>query len=308
MRVSGKMLLRRTAAWAAVFAALLLFFHHFSPAQAEAPADAEIRLTVMTPDGPVETTMAEYLPLAVAAEMPVSFGLEALKAQAVAARSFVLYGTRHGGADVCTDSACCLACRTEDELRALWGDDYDECLAAVQAAAAATDGQVLTYQGQIIEAAFHASSAGCTESSAEVWTALPYLVSVPSPETEENTPGLVSDAVFSPEELAERLGLTSEDQPAAWLSGTERDDAGRVRYLRIAGQSLSGSFVRQALGLRSTDFTLRYDNGVFVFTAAGWGHGVGMSQEGAKLLAAEGWSYADILAHYYPGTELGTVG
>ena len=111
-------------------------------------------------------------------------------------------------------------------------------------------------------------------------------------------------AVFTPAELADRLGLADAGAPETWLTGVERDDAGRVKYLRIAGQALSGAFVRSALGLRSTDFLVRYDDGVFVFTVAGYGHGVGMSQTGAKLLAAEGWTYGEILAHYYPGTEL----
>ena len=302
MRISLRLILRRAAVWAAVFAALLLFFRHFAPARAL--ADERTTLTVLTEDGPIPMTMAEYLPRAVAAEMPASYGQEALKAQAVAARSYVLSGKRHADADVCTDHGCCLAYHSEDELRALWGEDYDGNMALVRAAVTATDGQVLTYQGEIIEAAFHASSAGRTESSAAVWSALPYLVSVPSPETEENVPGLLSSAVFTPEELSARLGLSVDEPPDTWLSGTEADEAGRVRYLRIGSQTLSGGFVRQALGLRSTDFTASFDGESFVFTAAGYGHGVGMSQEGARLLASDGWSYDEILAHYYPGTEL----
>ena len=207
MRISLRLILRRAAVWAAVFAALLLFFRHFAPARAL--ADERTTLTVLTEDGPIPMTMAEYLPRAVAAEMPASYGQEALKAQAVAARSYVLSGKRHADADVCTDHGCCLAYHSEDELRALWGEDYDGNMALVRAAVTATDGQVLTYQGEIIEAAFHASSAGRTESSAAVWSALPYLVSVPSPETEENVPGLLSSAVFTPEELSAVTSLRS---------------------------------------------------------------------------------------------------
>ena len=250
-------------------------------------------------------SMAAYLPHAVAAEMPVSFGPEALKAQAVAARTYVLAsGSRHPDADVCTDSGCCLAFRTEDELRALWGADYDANMAAVTAAITATDGEILTYEGKPIQAVFHASSAGSTEDSAAVWSPQPYLVAVASPETAETVPELVSTVVFPPDELAALLGLNDTGAPETWLVDAERDDADRVRYLRIAGQSLSGAFVRSALGLRSTDFFVRFEDGAFVFTVAGYGHGVGMSQTGAKLLASEGWTYDEILAHYYPGTEL----
>ena len=304
MRMYIRTAARRLVFWAAVFAALLLLFRFVPPARADASDDGGVTLSVLTENGPLPMTLAEYLPRAVAAEMPVSFGPEALKAQAVAARTYVLASARHPDADVCTDSGCCLAYRTEDELRALWGEDYDECMATVTAAVNATDGEILTYEGRPIQAVFHASSAGSTEDSAAVWSAQPYLIAVASPETAEAVPELISTAVFSPEELARRLGLTDADAPETWLAGAERDGAGRVKYLRIAGQTLSGAFVRGALGLRSTDFDLRFDGGSFVFTVAGYGHGVGMSQTGAKLLAAEGWTYGEILAHYYPGTEL----
>lgn len=304
MRTILRTAARRLVLWTAVFAALLLLFRYVSPSRAEALSDSGVTLSVLTEDGPVQMTMAEYLPLAVAAEMPVSFGAEALKAQAVAARTYVLASGRHADADVCTDSGCCLAFRTEDELRALWGGEYDECMAAVAAAAAATDGEILTYEGKPIQAVFHASSAGSTEDSAAVWSAQPYLIAVASPETADAVPELVSTAVFPADELARLLGLTDTGEPETWLVGTERDSAGRVKYLRIAGQTLSGAFVRSALGLRSTDFDVRFDGGSFLFTVAGYGHGVGMSQTGAKLLAAEGWTYDEILAHYYPGTEL----
>lgn len=296
----------RLLLWVGIFGALTILFRSFMTTPAEAAYDSRTVLTVLMDGDPVQMTMAEYLPRAVAAEMPVSFGAEALKAQAVAARSYVLAAHRHDDADVCTDSGCCLAYKTDDELRAFWGDDYDVNMAAVTAAVAATDGQILTYGGSVIQAVFHASSAGSTEDSAAVWSAQPYLVTVSSPETEETVPDLVSTAVFPPAALAARLGLAADTDPDTWLEGAEEDDAGRVRTLRLAGQTFSGSYVRSALGLTSTDFLVRYDGdeNVFVFTAAGKGHGVGMSQVGAKLLAADGWTFDAILTHYYPGTEL----
>ena len=244
----------RLLVWPVLFAALALLFRAFAPTSAQAAFDEHTVLTVRTADSTEPMTLAEYLPLAVAAEMPVSFGPEALKAQAVAARSYVLAAHRHADADVCTDSACCLACMTEDELRAFWGGAYDENLAAVKAAVAATDGMVLTYEGAVVPAVFHASSSGSTEDSAAVWSALPYLVAVSSPETTASVPNLLSTAAFSPAELAARLGIDSDEPPEAWLAGTELDAAGRVRTLRIAGTELPGVFVRGALGLASTDF------------------------------------------------------
>ncbi|MGM9614229.1 MAG: SpoIID/LytB domain-containing protein [Oscillospiraceae bacterium] len=279
---------------AALFIALAALFRCVAPTEANASFDSSTTIRVLMPDGEVQAmTLAEYLPGAVAAEMPVSFGEEALKAQAVAARSYVLATHSHDNADICTDSACCLA----------WHEpDADE--APAEAAVRATDGQVVTYNGRIVQAVFHASSYGATEDAAAVWSAQPYLVSVSSPETADNVPGLLSEAVFSPDELREKLGLTPEGEPDTWLIGTVTDEAGRVAFLRIGGQALSGTFVRSALGLRSTDFDVSYDGADFVFSVAGHGHGVGMSQYGAKLLAAQGLSYAEILAHYYPGTVL----
>ncbi len=307
MRILYRPRTAKVLIWTAVLVFLAVLFHRLSPPAAALSADERTAVTLLTEDGPQSLTMAEYLPLAIAAEMPVSFGTEALRAQAVAVRSYVLAGPRHEEADVCTDSGCCLAFQSRDQLRALWGDDFDENMAAAEAAAADTDGQVLTYDGQIIRAVFHASSRGATESSAAVWAPEPYLVSVESPETPETVPDLTSEAAFTPEELIRLLGLEPEGAPETWLGGVARDDAGRAASLAVGGQVLSGGFVRSALGLRSTDFDVTWDGERFLFTVSGNGHGVGMSQYGAKLLAGSGLAYDEILAHYYPGTELTSV-
>lgn len=305
MRIFSRGSLTRLFAWAAVGAALIALFRYAAPVGAEAAFDGAKTIRLLETDGTVESmTLAEYLTGAVAAEMPAVFRPEALKAQAVAARSYVLAAPRHDDADICADSGCCLAYLTEDELRDRWGRDYDKYAAIIRAAVAATDGQVLTYHGAVIPAVFHASSAGATEDAAAVWSETPYLVSVSSPETAESVPNLLSTASFSPDELCARLGLSPTGAPAAWLGSADYDGSGRVALLRIGGQALSGTFVRSALSLRSTAFEVRFDGSEFVFTVAGNGHGVGMSQYGAHLLAGEGYTYDEILAHYYPGTEL----
>ncbi|MCD8322421.1 MAG: stage II sporulation protein D [Oscillospiraceae bacterium] len=301
-------IIARFLRWAAVFAALTAVFWAFAPSEAGA-VDNQTVLTVLTEEGPVSMTMEEYLPHAVAGEMPASFGVEALKAQAVAARTYALACVHHQEADVCTDSGCCLAYLDEQALRDTWGDDYDTCWQTVTEAVAATDGEYLTYEGQAIQAAFHASSAGSTESSEAVWAALPYLVSVASPESSADVPGLVTTAVFSPEELAEALGLAdAENDPSQWIGEISLDSAGRVATIVIGGEEMTGVYVRACLGLRSTDFSLAWDGEQFVFTVAGSGHGVGMSQYGAKVYAAQGWTYQEILTHYYPGTVLAVYG
>lgn len=298
-----KMMIRITG-WGAVFAALALLFYLLPSAEAQAAADSRTTLSLLTETGVETLSLAEYLPGAVAAEMPAAFGGEALKAQAVAARTYVLSSHRHEDANVCTDSSCCLAYRTEDELRTIWGEEFDKNMQTITDAVHATDGQVLIYDGEMIEAAFHASSAGATEDSGSLWTALPYLISVESPENAENVPGLVSEAAFTPAELCERLDLLPDGAPEDWIGKSTPDASGRVAYISIGGRLLSGAAVRTALGLKSAAFSARYENGLFIFTAVGSGHGVGMSQYGAKLLAADGWSYDAILAHYYPGTSL----
>ena len=290
--------------WCALLAALTGLFYLRGDGADQASVDARTPVALLTGDGPVQTTMAEYLPFAVAAEMPASFGPEALKAQAVAARTFVLACRRHENADVCTESGCCLAYLDEQALHERWGGDFGKNMRAVRDAVAATDGEYLTYEGEAIQAAFHAGSIGATEDSAAIWSKLPYLVSVPSPETAENAPELITTSAVSPARLAAALGLEPAGDPAGWLGPAVLDEAGRVRTMTVLGKRFTGSTLRSLLGLRSTAFTAAWDGTGFLFTVSGYGHGVGMSQTGAMLYAAQGMLYRDILAHYYPGTEL----
>ena len=291
--------------WCILLAGLTGLFYLSSPDPAGVSADEGTSVVLLTDAGPVRTTMGEYLPQAVAAEMPAGFGAEALKAQAVAARTFVLACRRHGDADVCTSSGCCLGWLDEQALRERWGGDFARNMQAVRDAVAATDGEYLAYGGQAIQAAFHAGSIAATEDSGAIWSPLPYLVSVPSPETAENAPELVSTVTISPARLAGALALDPAGaDPAGWAEPPILDDAGRVRTMTVLGKGFSGATLRSLLGLRSTAFTVDWDGSDFCFTVSGYGHGVGMSQTGAKLYAARGMSYRDILAHYYPGTEL----
>ena len=276
--------------------------------------DAGTPLTVLTAEGPAELTMADWLPLAVAGEMPADFAPEALKAQAVALRSYALYYRAarkavHPEADVCVSSGCCAACAAEDELRALWGMRYEENRKKIAAAVAATDGQYLVWEGESALTVFHSSSLGHTEDGASLGVSAPYLVSVATPETEETVRRLVTTVELTPLELRRGVeglcpGATFPEDPAQWLGETVRTPAGRVEQLRIGSERVSGTAIRTLFALRSTDFDLSYSGGVFVFTVRGFGHGLGMSQYGADALARAGGDYREILAHYYPGTEL----
>ena len=171
-----------------------------------------------------------------------------------------------------------------------------------------TDGQYLVWAESPALTVFHAASAGRTEDGAALGVARPYLVSVETPETEETARGLLSTVEVTASDFAAAVRTLLPDAdlsgaPEGWLGPVALDAAGRVQALTVGGQSLSGLAARQLFSLRSTAFTLDYD-GDFLFTVTGFGHGVGMSQYGANVLAEEGADYREILAHYYPGTRL----
>ena len=276
----------------------------------EAPAPQTLRVLR---DGEVtEMELQGYLVGVVAAEMPAAFPEEALKAQAVAARSYALYCAtthKHAEADVCTDPGCCQAWLSEAQLRENWGGAYAEYLERIRSAVGDTAGEYLSYGGAPVFAAFHSSSAGATEDCGAVWRPQPYLVSVSSPETASDVPGYVSTLRCAPLDFRDTLLSIHPEadfsgEPSSWLGSVERDASGRVERLSLGGVSLPGTEIRRLFSLRSTAFTLEYTEGVFLFTVTGYGHGVGMSQYGAKVLAQQGADYAEILAHYYPGTVL----
>lgn len=276
--------------------------------------DKELKFTVTEGDDVKQVTMADYLPNALAAEMPSSFAEEALKAQAVAARTYILYCTlhenpKHPKSNICTEAGCCLAYADDGKLRGVWGEKYDENIAAIRKAVTDTDGQVLTYGESPILASFHSSSAGKTESGKELWGDVPYLVSVNSPESEKDVPNFVTTVEVSKDNFRETVlsykkeAIFSENA-AEWAVDTELDDSGRVRYITIGGVKLSGSEMRKLFSLRSTAFKLEVKDNVFLFTVTGYGHGLGMSQYGANVMAKNGFSYEEILLHYYPQTDL----
>ncbi len=276
--------------------------------------DDKMTFTVLENGEVKQVTMAEYLPYALAAEVPVGFSEEALRAQAVAARTYILYCTKHENpkhpeADICTESGCCMAYADETELRGAWGDKFDEYIAIINSAVTTTDGQVLTFEENPILASFHSSSAGKTESGTELWGDVPYLKSVKSPETENDVPDYVTTVDVSKDNFRETILLLKpdavfSDNASEWITNTELDESGRVRSMTVGGVSVSGSEMRKLFVLRSTAFKTEYTEGVFVFTVTGYGHGLGMSQYGANVMAKNGFDYKEILSHYYPQTEL----
>lgn len=256
-----------------------------------------------------EMTLAEYLWRVVAAEMPATFEKEALKAQAVCARTYTLWKMGRGGhegADLCDSSACCQAYTTHEEAAARWGDLTGAYSDRIAAAVKDTDGQLILYEGAPIQAVFFSSSVPSTEDAAEVWgSSLPYLVPVSSPEGEE-VPNYRSTVILTAEELRglveqSGMGVSLSGSPSGWLGNVRYNASGRVAELTVGGITVSGGAARTLFGLRSACFEVTEKDGVFTFSVTGYGHGVGMSQYGANAMAKEGSDWEEIIGHYYTG-------
>lgn len=284
-----------------------------NPASAELDGAYTVRV-LHADDGTVEETdMASYLWGVVAAEMPAAFEPEALKAQAVTARTYTLWKSLHSGthpdADICTDYTCCQAWISREDAAQSWGERAEEYTGRIAQAVAATDGAVLCYGGGPIQAVFHSSSAGYTEDAVSVWgSTVPYLVGVATPEGDE-VPNYHTAVTLTAEEVRaalEPLGAVLDDAPNLWFESFLYTDSGAVASAQVGGVSLRGTALRTALGLRSTTFSVEFADGQFTFSVTGYGHGVGMSQYGANAMAKEGKSWEEIAAWYYTGVTVGT--
>lgn len=254
--------------------------------------------------------MDAYLLGVVLAEMPVSFEMEALKAQAVVARTYTrkAYVTdgKHGDGSVCTDPGCCQAYISEEAYLAQGGTR--EGVDKVRFAIGATTGYVLTYGEELIEATYFSCSGGSTEDAAAVWgTDYPYLQAVASP-GEEDAPHDTDTVTFTPEEFQKALGAIIDGSPRSWIGTVTYTEGGGVATMVIGGETYTGIQLRTLLGLRSTAFTVLTEEEEITITTRGYGHRVGMSQYGADAMAVTGSTYQEILAHYYPGAELTKLG
>ena len=256
-----------------------------------------------------EGDMDEYLVGVVLAEMPASFEPEALKAQAVVARTYARKawetGGKHGDGSVCVSPACCQGWKSEADYLGQGGREED--VRKIRQAVRATSGQVLTYNGQLIEATYFSCSGGRTEDAVAVWgTEFPYLQAVDSP-GEEGASCYTDSMTFSAEEVERRLGVSLTDDPGGWVGEVTHTEGGGVDTICIGGRYFTGTEVRALLGLRSTVFSITVQPDSITVDTRGYGHRVGMSQYGADAMAALGYTYKDILAHYYQGTELTMV-
>lgn len=258
-------------------------------------------------------SVRDYLIGAVAAEMPVSWPDEALKAQAVACHSYILYCRDHRtdaeGPWLTVDPARRQGCLTDPVLRSYWGTAYEANYARLSALVDQVAGAVLYYGGAPAGTSYFAISNGQTEASENVWgSPLPYLRAVDS-SSDRNAQDYEVTVTLSAQQvsgaLASALGLSTEGiDPAAWFGAASYTPSGYVASLPVCGQTVAGTALRSALGLRSACFSIQWDGDAFAFTTRGYGHGVGLSQWGAKAMAEQGQSWIEILAHYFPGTTL----
>lgn len=271
----------------------------------------------------VELDLEEYVTGVTAAEMPASFEVEALKAQAVIARTYALSRLRsrggqgcasRGGADICSDHNCCQDWITRgDALEYKWAGEpgagyWDKIVGAV----AGTRGEVMLYQGHPVNAVFHSTCGGHTEDSEEVWQAsLPYLRAVPCLYC-RHSPWSERQFTYSLEEFNRLLNGSSPGIPPAPVepvfASLHRTAPGRIKHLEINDFSYTGHQLREVLGLPSTGVSWQVGNGQVTLTTRGYGHGVGLCQYGADGMARQGHTYPDILRHYYQGVHLVRAG
>jgi len=266
----------------------------------------------------------EYVKGVLAAEMPASFHMEALKAQAVAARTYAYKRLRavgghgcslHPGADICDDPTHCQGWIAKGDMLKKWGIfSYYHYFSKISQAVNSTEGLIIIYQNEPIDPLFFSTSNGKTENSEDVWEkAIPYLRSVTSP-GEENSPHFFAVQEFSVSEIVSRLKqkwpdivIDSKNPEIHWKI-IEKSEGGRVKTLQVGNKIIKGTEFREILGLKSTDFRWERSGNKIKIETCGYGHGVGMSQYGANAMAKAGANYEEILKHYYSGVQIKKIG
>lgn len=262
-----------------------------------------------------EVNLDEYIACVVSAEMPAKYDIEALKAQAIVARTYTIYkittSKKHNNADICDQSTCCQAWISKEDRLKKW--DAEEATAnwnKILQAVNDTAGKIITYEGKPINAFFHANSGGKTEVPFYVWggTGYPYLQVVET-SGEDAYSQYSSEAKFTKKEFIEEIKKEHEDfkidfKEKDCIKITKRDESDRVVTVKIGNLNLSGVETRTLLGLKSANFTVEIQEDNILFKVIGYGHGVGMSQTGADALAKQGKNYEEIIKHFYVGVEI----
>lgn len=263
-----------------------------------------------------EINMEEYLYGVVSAEMPASFEVEALKAQAIVARTYTIYKIKtsqgkHGEASICDDSACCQAWISKEDRLSKWEEaqketNWNKIVDAVNS----TKGRIITYEGNPINAFFHSNSGGTTEIPLNVWggSGYPYLQAVQTA-GEEAYSQYKSEVSLTKDEVIEKLKQKHPELEINFeledaIQVKEYTESGRIKTISFGNVNLSGVEARTIFGLKSANFTVELTEDLVKFSVKGYGHGVGMSQTGADSLAKQGKNCEEIITHFYTGVEI----
>lgn len=266
----------------------------------------------------VETLeLEDYLINVVAAEMPVEYEEEALKAQATVARTYTLYqienGHKHDNADICDSSTCCQAWISKEKRYEKWGDNQDEKWSKLTNAVYSTAGEVITYDGKPIDAFFHSNSGGATEIPINVWggSDFPYLQVVETSGEDEYSQ-YYSEKEYTKAEIESKMKSAYSDFSIDWneencIEILEYTESSRIKTLKIGNKNISGVEARKIFELKSSNFTYEISESTVKFKVIGYGHGVGLSQTGSNTLAKEGKSYKEIIEHFFKNVEIENI-
>ena len=249
--------------------------------------------------------LEDYIVGVLAGEMPMSFNEEAKKAQAVAARTYVMkkmssnYKNDYDVVDTVMDQVYL----DNNYLKEAWKEEYVTNINKLREATNETENEYLEYDGEVIDALFFSTSNGYTEDCLTVFNLnLPYLVSVKSSWDEKTSSAFRSSTSFSLSDFYDKLGLKYNDKLDVKI--IKRSSTNRVILLSINGIEMNARTLYDKLGLKSTDFSIKQEGNKVIINMIGYGHGVGMSQYGAEGMAEEGYTYKDILKYYYTGTDI----
>ncbi len=257
-----------------------------------------------------EMDLKDYLLGVVAAEINPAYHEEAIKAQIVAAHTLLLYIKEHrsddlDGADITDSSASHQGFLTDSEQKEKWGDNYNDYRKKIEGCIDEVIDLTIQHNGEYINSVFHAISNGKTENAADVWDSnYPYLKSVNSV-GDKLSPAYQSTLTVSLKEFKERLkDIEFNEEPENWIEKITNTDTGMVKSIVICGKEFKGTEIRKLFDLKSSTFTCEFKDDEFIFTVNGYGHGVGMSQYGADHMARQGFTYKEILSHYYTDVEI----
>lgn len=269
--------------------------------------DDTVSVFLVSANKSVDVEAFEYIVGAVASEMPASYEIEALKAQAVACYSYMLWireNSDNAEYDITNDPATHQGYMTDEEMKAKWGDKYESYKGKIEEAVSAVYGEFMTYDGEVILALFHAISPGKTQNSEEVWeTPLPYIKSKSAP-GDSLSPDFDSEATVSCQKIRDVFDVDDSVKDSELVDIFSLSDSCFIKNIPVGNGSVTAGELAAKLSLRSPYFTAEYKEGNYIFFVKGYGHGLGMSQYSADYMARQGSDYQEILHHFYDDIKI----